>query len=100
MIIQTINKGETLMEFGRITKVFNEDGSVKYRKAYITKDVTLTKGDSVYLNEIEDSLENKVKFKIITTDEKVAKLAQIREQDQKFNRETTHVLKKAKLKVD
>lgn len=88
------------MEFGRITKVFNEDGSVKYRKAYITKDVNLVKGDSVYLNEIEDSLENKVKYQIITTDEKVAKLAQIREQDQKFNRETTHVLKKAKPKVD
>lgn len=88
------------MEFGRITKVFNEDGSVKYRKAYITKDIALAKGDSVYLNEIEDSLEYKVKFNIISTDEKVAKLAQIREQDAKFNRETTHVLKKAKPKAD
>jgi hypothetical protein len=87
------------MEFGRITKVFNEDGTVKYRKAYITKDVTLAKGDSVYLNEIEDSLENKVKYNIITTDEKVAKLSQIREMDGKYNRETTHVLKKAKPKA-
>jgi hypothetical protein len=88
------------MEFGRITKVFNEDGSVKYRKAYITKDVTLAKGDTVYLNEIEDSLENKVKYNIITTDEKVAKLAKIRQQDSEYNRETTHVLKKAKPKAN
>jgi restriction endonuclease S subunit len=88
------------MEFGRIIKVLNEDGTVKYRKAYVTRDVTLAKGDSVYLNEIEDSLENKVKYNIITTDEKVAKLAQIREQDGKFNRETTHVLRKAKPKAE
>lgn len=88
------------MEFGRITKVFNEDGSVKYRKAYITKDVTLSKGDTVYLNEIEDSLENKVKYNLISNDEKVAKLAQIREMDEKYNRQTTHTLKKAKPKVN
>ena len=88
------------MEFGRVTKVLNEDGTVKYRKAYITKDITLAKGDTVYLNDIEDSLENKVKYNIITTDEKVAKLAKIRQQDSEFNRETTHVLKKAKPKAN
>lgn len=88
------------MEFGRVTKVFNEDGSIKYRKAYITKDVVLTQGDTVYLNEIEDSLDTKVKYNLITSDEKVAKLAQIRELDSKFNRETTHVLKKGKAKAE
>lgn len=81
-------------------KVLNEDGTVKYRSAYITKDIELKKGDTLYLNDIEDSLENKVKYGIITTDEKVAKLAQIRQDDAKFNRETTHVLKKAKPKSE
>lgn len=88
------------MEFARVSKVFNEDGSVKYRKAYVTKDVVLTKGDTIYLNDIEDSLDNKVKYNLISTDEKVAKIAQIREMDQKYNRETTHVLKKAKSKAE
>lgn len=87
-----------MAEFARVTKVLNNDGSVKYRKAYVTKDITLTKGDSIYLNELEDSLENKVKYGIITSDEKVSKLAQIREKDIEYNRETTHVLKKAKKK--
>ena len=88
-----------MSEFGRVTKVLNEDGTVKYRKAYITKDIELKQGDSVYLNEVEDSLENKVKYKIITADEKVAKLARMKELDTQFNRETTHVLKKAKPKA-
>ena len=89
-----------MAEFGRITKVFNDDGSVKYRKAYITKTIELKQGDSVYLNEVEDSLDNKVKYKIITQDEKVAKLANIKELDTKYNRETTHVLKLAKRKEE
>jgi choline kinase len=89
-----------MAEFGRVTKVLNEDGSLKYRKAYITKDISLMKGDTVYLNDIEDSLNNKVKYNIITEDEKVAKLSQIRQRDEEYNRETTHVLKKAKPKAD
>lgn len=84
------------MEFGRVTKVLDDSGNVKYRQIYITKDCVLKQGDKVYLNDIEDSLENKVKYGIITQDEKVAKLSRIQELDKQFNRETTFVLKKAK----
>ncbi len=87
------------MEFGRVTKVLDDEGNVKYRQIYITKAVTLEQGDKVYLNEIEDSLANKVKYGIITEDEKVAKLSRIQELDKEFNRETTFVLKKAKPKT-
>jgi hypothetical protein len=86
------------VEFGRVTKVLDDEGNLKYRQIYITKDVVLKQGDKVYLNDVEDSLQNKVKYGIITEDEKVAKLSRIQELDKQFNRETTFVLKKAKAK--
>ena len=86
------------MEFGRLVSVLDDNGEVKYRQFYITKAPDLQQGDKVYLNEIEDSLSNKVKYGIITEDEKSEKLARIAELDAKFNRKTTHVLKKAKPK--
>lgn len=88
------------MEFGRVTKVLDDSGNVKYRQIYITKDVELKQGDKIYLNDIVDSLENKVKYNLITEDEKVAKLSRIQELDKQYNRETTFVLKKAKPKAE
>lgn len=84
------------MEFGRLSQILDESGNVKYRQIYVTKEPGLKKGDKIYLNEIEDSLANKVKYGLITEDEKVQRLAKIAEDDAKFNRITTHVLKKAK----
>lgn len=88
------------MEFGRVTKVLDDNGNVKYRQIYITKDVELKQGDKIYLNDIVDSLENKVKYNLITEDEKVAKLSRIQELDKQFNRETTFVLRKPKAQVE
>lgn len=84
------------MEFGRVTKVLDDNGNVKYRQIYITKDVELKQGDKIYLNDIVDSLDNKVKYNLITEDEKVAKLSRIQELDKQYNRETTFVLRKPK----
>lgn len=86
------------MEFGRIQQVLNEDGSTKYFQFYITQDVTLEKGATGYLNTPLDSLTNKVKYNLITEDEKVAKLSRISELDTQFNRITKFVMKLAKKK--
>jgi len=86
------------MEIGRVSKILDDNGKVKYRQVYITKGVELAQGDTLYLNDIEESLAKKVEFKLITEQEKSERLTQIRENDRKFNRETTHVLRVAKKK--
>jgi hypothetical protein len=86
------------MEIGRVSKILDDNGKVKYRQVYITKGVELAQGDTLYLNDIEESLAKKVEFKLITEQEKAERLTQIRENDRKFNRETTHVLRVAKKK--
>lgn len=86
------------MEFGRVQKILGEDGKVKARTVYVTKDIEIKQGDTIYLNELEDSLTTKVRYNLISEDEKAERLAKIREMDGKFNRETTHVLRLAKKK--
>ena len=87
------------MEIGRVSKIFDDNGKVKYRQVYITKEVTLTKGETLYLNDLEESLAKKVEFNLITEQEKTERLSQIRESDRKFNRETTHVIRVGKKKA-
>lgn len=86
------------MEFGRIQEVLDENGKTKYYTFYVTKDVELKQGQSGYLNTPIDSLENKVKYNIISEDEKVAKLSRLKELDQQFGRITKFVMKLAKKK--
>jgi len=86
------------MEFGRVTQVLDEDGNTKGYRFYITKDAVLKRGDTGFLNTPEDSLTNKVKYNIISEDEKVSKLSRIAELDSKFNRITKFVLKLGKRK--
>ena len=88
------------MDFGRILKIKDENGNVKRFQGYITKDVTLPKGTTFYLNDIEESFAKKVENNIISQEEADTRLAKVRDLDGKYNRETKYVCRAAKPKVE
>lgn len=87
-----------MSKFGRVQRVKNDDGSVRGVTMYVTKDITLQKGQTVYFNDLEESLNKDVEFNYISETEKLEKLAQSSEMDEKFNRETLYIAKAGKVK--
>lgn len=80
-------------QFGYYQRGKTKSGDT-YRKLYITDDIILKKGQSVYLNDLEDSIKNKVKFiKDFDENEARQQLEAIRKRDQEFDRETLCVLR-------
>ncbi len=87
-----------MSKFGRLQKNLDDQGAVKYRSIYVTQDISLKKGDIVFVNPLAESLDKDVEFNYITAEEKLVKMAQIASADAENGRETTHVLKLGKRK--
>lgn len=89
-------KGENMSEvrskgdFARVQKVL-ENGEVKRIQAYVTSDILLKKGQTIYLNPLEESFDMKVKNNIISESDAAEQLSSIAKRDSEYDRQTTHV---------
>ena len=82
---------KTSGQFGYVQKGKSKSGEV-VRKIYVTKDINLVQGQTIYLNDLEESLQKKVELGIIKSEAEASQqLSAIRQRDEEFGRETTFV---------
>ena len=85
-------------DFARVQKIKNDSGDVERIQAYVTSDILLKKGQTFYLNPLDESYALKVKNNIIDQAKADEALGSIKANDEQFNRETSHVCRAVETK--
>lgn len=89
-----------MSDIGRVLKIKDDTGAIKRHQMYVTQDVVLKKGDTIFFNDLEESFAKKVEYNLISVEESTERLGKIRARDVEFNRETAYVCRLGKRKTE
>lgn len=66
-------------------------------KAVVTQDITLKRGQTIFFNDYEESINNLVKYNVITSEAAAEQIEKTRKLDREYKRETLYSLRAGKL---